>query len=659
MDNVHKKNSIALLSLNALGVIYGDIGTSPLYVLSSIFTSAKLTNPSPSDFVGAGSLVIWSLIILVLLKYVIFILLADNVGEGGTFALGGLLIDDKCSIKSGKRAVIIATLIGASFVISDGALTPAISVLSAIEGLVPFNPEIEKYTVIITVIIIICLFMVQRFGTAKVGIVFGPIMLLWFSSLLGIGIYRIIEYPAIFKALNPWEGISYVIRHKTSGFLELGAVFLAVTGLEALYADLGHFGRLPIRISWLFVVFPSLVMNYLGQCAFLITHPEGLQQPFFLSTPRVLYWPMFVLATIATIIASQAMITGCFSLVSQAVSLGFFPAVHVHHTSKKMMGQIYVPEINYILMLITVALVAGFKHSSAIANAYGVTVCGVMVLTTVFYMMLMRYRWNLAIWKVVLFALFLVVDIIFFASNLVKIPSGGWVSIITGSLFSLLMVSWYVGQESVHEYLRTHVEKIELRKVESWLINPGFETLEGEQHDILESGVVELTMLDNHLPVRRNPINTIHGLGIFLTPIESDFTPVVFLNMAGKVQTVPDCIVFLTVEKCPVPFVTDRIKLEEVGNKIFKLTIKAGFAEGKCPLEERLKEARSLGLPSYPMQQTTFYALRLHIKAVNRNWIKRIFFSLYAFQKNLFSGTNRTLKVPFNNIVEIGMLVPL
>jgi len=369
---------------------------------------------------------------------------------------------------------------------------------------------------------------------------------------------------------------------------------------------------------------------------------------------------MFVLATIATIIASQAMITGCFSLVSQAVSLGFFPAVHVHHTSKKMMGQVYVPEINYILMLITVAIVAGFKHSSNIANAYGVTVCGVMVLTTVFYMLLMRYRWNYGIWTVVLFSLFLFIDVIFFASNIVKIPNGGWVSLVTGSIFSLLMVSWYFGQEAVHEYLRTHVEKVELSGIHKWMEEPGTEPTIPQTRDVLETRVVELSMLENRPALHREAVKSTKGLGVYLTPIDSDCAPIVFLKMAAKVQAVPDCLVFLTVEKCPVPFVTEnRIKLEKVGDNSYKLSIRAGFAEGKCPLEERLQEARSLGLPTYHMEQTTFYALRLHIKAVNRNWLKRAIYSLYAFQKNLFSGTNRTLKVPFNNIVEVGVLVPL
>ena len=349
------------LSLRSLGIIFGDIGTSPLYVVNTIFDY----QPTESQCIGALSLVVWSLIVVVTIKYGIFILMADNYGEGGTFALCGLLTGEKSPLgRRAKRVITIVAIAAASLLLGDGALTPAVSVLSAVEGIAVEAPNLQNWIVPISVIIIVLLFLAQRWGTSKIGIIFGPIMFVWFVCLFMIGIWRITLRPSILKAFNPWEAFHYLLIEKKRGFYQIGGVFLAVTGLEALYADLGHFGRWPIRCSWFFIVFPAVLFNYLGQGALLIADPTLIDNPFYHSVPDWAHWPMVVLATVATIIASQAIITGSFSLISQAIGMQCSVPFKIYHTSKKVIGQIYVPAINYILMILTIVVTAGFQTGS-------------------------------------------------------------------------------------------------------------------------------------------------------------------------------------------------------------------------------------------------------------------------------------------------------
>ena len=358
------------LTIRSLGIIFGDIGTSPLYVISTIFNDPN-NPPSEAQCIGVLSLIVWSLIVLVSIKYAVFILMADNYGEGGTFALSGLLTGEQSKLSPrAKQVITVVALVAGALLVSDGALTPAVSVLSAIEGVAVEAPQMKVWIVPITVIILVLLFVAQRWGTSKIGVSFGPIMLLWFFALFAIGVWRITFRPSILNAFNPWEAFHYLIQEKSTGFYQIGGVFLAVTGLEALYADLGHFGRWPIRCSWFFIVFPGVLANYLGQGALLIANPILIDNPFYHSVPDWCHWPMVVLATAATIIASQAIITGSFSLVSQAIGMQWSVPFQIFHASKEIVGQIYVPAINYILLILAIAhhgwISDGFEYNQCL-----------------------------------------------------------------------------------------------------------------------------------------------------------------------------------------------------------------------------------------------------------------------------------------------------
>jgi KUP system potassium uptake protein len=402
-----------LMAIRSLGVIYGDIGTSPLYVIPSIFQVQNITVDEDS-VLGAASLIVWSLIMVVTIKYVLLILRMDNHGEGGIFALLFLIPP----INPGLRNVfVIATLFGSSFVIGDGCITPAISVISAIEGIETKAPGLYQYVYLISAVIILALFLVQRFGTSKIGISFGPIMVLWFFSIAIFGIIEIAHKPLILAALSPHYGLRFLFTGQ-GGILVLATVVLCVTGVEAMYADLGHFGRAPIQLSWLCVVLPSLLLNYLGQSAHLLRRPEDLGNLFFLSVPSALFWPELILATLATVIASQAMISGVFSLISQAVSFQYFPNVKISHTSKNQMGQIYIPELNFIMAVITLVIVVIFKHSANLSAAYGVAVSGVMCLTSVMYIAVLHFKNHTHWWKIALYSVtILTIDIAFFCHH--------------------------------------------------------------------------------------------------------------------------------------------------------------------------------------------------------------------------------------------------
>ena len=467
------------LSIGSLGVIFGDIGTSPLYVVNTIFDF----QPSESQCIGAISLIIWNLIVVVTIKYGIFILMADNHGEGGTFALSGLLTGERSPLSAKtKKAILILAIAAASLLLGDGALTPAVSVLSSIEGLAIAAPNLQNWILPISIIIIVLLFLAQRWGTSKIGFVFGPIMLVWFSSLFIIGIWRITLKPSILKAFNPWEAFNYLLVEKTRGFYQIGGVFLSVTGLEALYADLGHFGRWPIRCSWFFIVFPAVLFNYLGQGALLIDNPTLIDNPFYHAVPTWAYWPMVVLASLATVIASQAIITGSFSLISQAVGMECSVPFQILHTSETMIGQIYVPTINYILMVLTIIVTATFQTSANITNAYGVTVCSVMLITTVLYMCVMYFTWHKPWYLILPFGIFLIIDGYTWASNATKIPSGGWVAILIAFCFFIFGFCWFFGQMNLHRFLKYHSQISSLHTLPMRLGLSGNSTPQNSRH---------------------------------------------------------------------------------------------------------------------------------------------------------------------------------
>ena len=415
---------LALLTLGALGVVYGDIGTSPLYALRESFAVANL-EVNAESVLGVLSLIFWALVLVVSIKYLLFVMRADNDGEGGILALTSLII--RKAGKSKSRLVLVGVgLFGTALLYGDGMITPAISVLSAVEGLEVAVPALEPWVLFIAAAILVALFTNQHRGTSTLGTLFGPIMILWFLVLAVLGASQIIKEPGVLKAINPAVGLSFVIDHPVFALLALGGIFLVATGSEALYADMGHFGARPIRIGWFSLVFPALILNYFGQGALLLNNPQAIENPFYLLAPEWAVLPLVILATLATVIASQALISGAYSLTSQAIQLGYLPRQSIDHTSDLKVGQIYVPSINWILMIAAVALVFGFGSSSRLAAAYGVGVATDMVITTVLLSLVMIDQWK---WKrslvLILSGAFLVVDLTFLGANITKIPSGG------------------------------------------------------------------------------------------------------------------------------------------------------------------------------------------------------------------------------------------
>ncbi|HEV8194574.1 MAG TPA: KUP/HAK/KT family potassium transporter, partial [Ktedonobacterales bacterium] len=427
----------------ALGVVYGDIGTSPLYAFRECFNPEYGLAPSVSTVYGLLSLIVWSLILIVSVKYIVFIMRLDNHGEGGILALLALLLQRR------RRGVLIALgLFGAALLYGDGVITPAISVLSAIEGLTVSTPQFSRYVVPSTLLTLFLLFFVQRYGTASIGIVCGPIMLIWFVLIGVLGVGEIMRGPAVLLALNPWYGVSFLLEHGLASLLVLGAVVLAVTGAEALYADMGHFGRSPIRLVWFGLVFPALLLNYFGQGALVLRVPDAVHNPFYLLAPRHLLYPLIAIATLATVVASQALISGAFSLTQQAVQLHYSPRVSIIHTSRAEVGQIYIPAVNIALLMGCLLLVLGFKSSSALAAAYGIAVTGTMAITSVLFYVIARDRWQWSVWRAgALAGVFLTIDLAFFGANIVKTARGGWVPIAIATAIFLIMTTWNRGRE--------------------------------------------------------------------------------------------------------------------------------------------------------------------------------------------------------------------
>jgi potassium uptake protein len=695
-----------------LGVIFGDIGTSPLYVISTIFTF----EPTETQCIGALSLVVWALIVLVTIKYAIFILMADNHGEGGTFALCGLLAGEKSPLAPRtKRIVLFVAIASASLLLGDGALTPAVSVLSAIEGIAIPAPKLENAILPISIVIIVLLFLAQRWGTSKIGIVFGPIMLIWFSSLFAIGIWRITFGPSILKAFNPWEALHYLIVEKKTGFYQVGGVFLAVTGLEALYADLGHFGRWPIRSSWFFVVFPSVLANYLGQGALLIYDKTLYSNPFYKSVPSWGYWPMVVLATAATIIASQAIITGSFSLISQAIGMQCAPPFKIYHTSPKVIGQIYVPTINYILMILTVAVAAGFGTNGNITNAYGVTVCTVMILTTILYMIMMHYVWHKPWYLILPFGIFLIIDTYTWAANTVKIPQGGWVAILISCGFFVFGFCWFFGQVTLNRYLRCHAQTTSLQTLSLRLglqtcdtrhnsiypladlpVIPTANRIEFEEDSESDSEEVFQRKEERKLRKVQSQVQLVENVPVasqFRIPMESEqthggtcdtipavitpgvscfltrstkHTPHVFENFLYHLHSVPQVIIFLKIEHTKVSTMIDseRLKIKQYGENIFHITAAYGYSENRIQPFEILALARdeyNIPVPADTKKVTIFVsneAIKVSTKGW-KTWFRRWPLYLYSLLKGLYPGLGVSLKLRPESTVSIGIVAKL
>jgi KUP system potassium uptake protein len=539
--------SFAWLAVAVLGVVYGDIGTSPIYALRECFIGADRIPLDRVSLLGVLSLVLWTLLLVISLKYMRYVLQADNRGEGGTFALLALLSPRSGQERRLRRALILLGLLGASMLIGGAMITPAISVLSAVEGLRVAAPHLTGVVIPVTVGILIGLFAVQRHGTARVGAVFGPIMLIWFAVLAALGIRAIARAPQVLLAVNPWYAVQFFRADGWKGYLVLYAVFLATTGGEALYADLGHFGRQPIRRVWFMFVLPALLLNYFGQGAWLLTHPSASSQPFYQLAPGWGLYPLVVLATAATCIASQAVITGAFSLARQAVQLGQLPGLRVEQTSSQALGQIYVPAVNWFLMVAAIVLVIVFRTSTNLAAAYGVAVNSTMVITTVLVFNVARERlgWNRPAALAFLFG-FLAIDLGFLGSNLLKIPDGGWLPLLIGIAFFTLMTTWHKGAELLAERVARSA--------------PDLETFMGR--------------------LTSDPPRRISGTSVFFTG-RLDQTPPALQQLVRHVGVLHERVILLTVIIEPVAKTSseERVELKELGNGFYRLFLHYGFMQ--------------------------------------------------------------------------------
>ncbi len=615
------RHGTAALSLAALGVVFGDIGTSPLYAMRECFHGDYAVVASRANIFGVLSLMSWSLILVVTLKYLTFVMRADNNGEGGVIALTSLVN----RLKEAARPVYLVALglFAASLLYGDGMVTPAISVLSALEGLEVLTPSFQPYIIPATILILAGLFLIQSKGTARVGSLFGPAVLLWFLTLATLGMVQVLHYPAILTALSPHWGVDFLFHNGSHGFLVLGAVFLVVTGAEALYADMGHFGTFPIRLVWYGLVLPSLLLNYLGQGALLLTHPEHAHQIFFSMVPSWGRIPIVILATMATIIASQAVITGAFSLTSQAIQLGFLPRLKVVHTSAKQRGQIYVPVVNWILMVATITLVIGFKTSSRLAAAYGVAVTSTMLVTTLLFYVVARNRWNWNRWQALgLSGLFLVVDLAFFGANIVKILHGAWFPLAVGFVVYVMLITWKRGRKLLAAELK--------------------------EKAITFDQFRESEMVASAQRVR--------GQALFLAGTPGMVPHSLFHNVEHN-HVLHHQIVLLHFRTKNVPRVpnSEKIELEQLGGGFFQAMIYYGFVE-RPNFDNLLSLLQGQGLELQEEEISVFLGRQKLIvtdKPGMSRWRKHLFVKLAESAQDAAFYFN----IPMDKIIEVG--VPL
>ncbi|MEN3292247.1 MAG: system potassium uptake protein, partial [Burkholderiales bacterium] len=467
-----KRSRLVALTIAAVGVVYGDIGTSPLYTMKEVFSKEHGVPLDEPNVLGVVSLIFWGLTLIVSLKYVTLVLRANNRGEGGIMALLALALSSVTQKSRWYYTVMLIGLTGASLFYGDSVITPAISVLSAIEGLEVATPAFRTYVVPLTVAVLVALYMLQHHGTAGIGKWFGPVMLAWFATLAVLGAVNIAQNPEVLAALNPWRGLHFLFRNRWLGFIALGAIVLAFTGAEALYADMGHFGKRPIRTAWFFVVFPALSLNYFGQGALLLAHPEAVSNPFYQQVGNWGIYPLVVISTLATVIASQATISGTFSMTQQAIALGFLPRMEVVYTSEREIGQIYIPLVNWVQCIVVILAVIGFGSSSNLASAYGIAVTGTMLMTTILTFFVIRYKWRYnVLLSVFATGFFLIIDVTLFSATTLKIIHGGWFPLVLGAAMVTIMLTWKSGRELVFENLKKHA--IPLRDfLQSLFVNP-------------------------------------------------------------------------------------------------------------------------------------------------------------------------------------------
>ncbi len=617
---------LAVLTLAALGVVYGDIGTSPLYAMREAFSPAYGLAATPENVRGILSLILWALILVISVKYIYFILRADNRGEGGILAMLSLLLS---RLEPGSRArllIVGLALFGAALLFGDGMITPAMSVLSATEGLTVVSERLSFLVLPLTLAILVGVFVSQRFGSAGVGAVFGPIMTLWFVTIAVLGAAHVLHEPTVLFAVNPWLGLRFLLTHGAWGFFVLGAVVLVVTGGEALYADMGHFGRRPIRLAWLGVALPALVLNYFGQGALILHDPSAAANPFYLLAPRPLLYPMIALATCAAVIASQAMISGAFSLIHQCVQLGYSPRMTITHTSAKQFGQIYVPEMNAALMVGCVLLVLGFRDSSSLVAAYGVAVTGTFVITTLLFTVLTRRLWAWPAWKSVAFLVaFLAIDGALFGASMLKLLHGGWVPIAVAVGAFTLMTTWKRGRDILRERLTDVALPVEV-------------------------------FLDD---IGQRARARVPGTAVFMTS-EAQGVPVVLLHHLKHNKVLHDTVILLSIKTADVPEVprAERTRIEALGHGFFRVIAQYGFMES-ADVKEVLQKCRDSGIAARPLD-TSYYLGREQLIPRRGPW-KKHGLSMNIARKKIFAVMARNARsateyfqLPPNRVVELG-----
>jgi len=615
------------LALAALGVVYGDIGTSPLYTIKEIFASPHHAPVplTPDNVLGVLSLVLWALIIVVSVKYVGFVMRADNRGEGGIMALIALALGDAGGSERRRSFVIMFGILGAAMFYGDGMITPAISVLSAVEGLEVATPALTPVVIPVTIAVLVVLFGVQRHGTARVGALFGPVMAVWFVTLAGLGAVNLLHRPSVLWAVNPAYAVGFFLEHGFLAFFILGAVVLAITGAEALYADMGHFGRKPIRLAWFGFVLPALLLNYFGQGALVLEHPEALANPFYHLAPAWALYPLVALATVATVIASQAVISGAFSVTRQAMQLGFVPRMAVQQTSERERGQIYIPFVNWALFGAVLALVLGFRSSSNLAAAYGIAVTGDMVITSILAAIVVSRVWGWGTLRaVLLFGAFLVVELAFFAANVLKIPDGGWFPIVVGILIFVLLTTWKRGRELLYSRLKEVAIDLE----------PFIESLAyGEPHRV-------------------------PGTAVFLTPNPRALPHALLHNLKHN-QVLHERVVILTVDVLDVPLAPEehRVRVEPLKLGFCRVAVTYGFME-EPDLPQALTSCAEAGVGYDPMTTSFFIGretLIPRIKSEMAYWREKLFVTMF---RNSASASD-FFRLPPNRVVEVGSQVTL
>ena len=619
------RKALHVMVVGAIGVVFGDIGTSPLYTFSEAFSDQHGMPVTTFNVLGVLSLVLWTLLIVVALKYITFIMRADNKGEGGIMAMMALAQRATRKYPRTRKLVVLAAVLGAALFFGDGVITPSITVLSAVEGLGVAAPALAHWVVWIAVAVLVILFLVQKRGTGNVGSVFGPVMCIWFVALGLIGVYNIVQHPLVLRAINPWYGFNFFVHHGTGGFLVLGAVVLCVTGAEALYADMGHFGRKPITVAWYAFVMPGLMLNYFGQGALLVHDPSAASNPFYLAVPSWALYPVIALATAAAVIASQAVIAGSFSIMRQAIQLGFLPRMPVVHTSNEEVGQIYLPWVNRLLMILVVLVVIGFGSSKALAGAYGIAVTGTMVIdTTLFLIVAWRmWKWNpLVILGLGLF--FLTIDLSFFGANTLKVEDGGWFPLVLGLAVFTILTTWRRGRDLVLRQLK-------------------------------HGGLALAPFIAN---IAEHPPTRVEGTAIFLVS-DPDAVPHALLHNLKHNKVLHKRNVILTVDTLETPYADfdERVELKDLGNDFYLLTLRFGFADDPN-VPAALHECTKQGL-DIKMMDTTFFLSRETIVATDRPGMVMWRDKLFAFLARNALPATAFFSIPGNRLIELGAQVEI